>query len=59
MGKILHAGGELLAKSRTSDPICGGALSLSDGKMAFVNCAYGDEPALGTAETGRVCLVES
>ncbi len=36
------------------DPICSGALcSLSDGKMAFVNCAYGDEPALELQRQGQ------
>lgn len=37
--------GEPWLNQELPDPICGGALlSLSDGKMAFVNCAYGDEP---------------
>ena len=35
------------------DPICGGALlTLPDGQMAFVNCAYGDEPALERQKNG-------
>lgn len=36
------------------DPICGGALlTLPDGQMAFVNCAYGDEPALERQKNGE------
>ena len=36
------------------DPICSGALlSLYDGRMAFVNCAYGDEPALERQRAGE------
>ncbi len=54
MGKILYAGGEPWLNQELPDPICGGALlSLSDGKMAFVNCAYGDEPALERQKQGE------
>lgn len=36
------------------DPVCSGALlSLRDGRMAFVNCAYGDEPALERQKKGE------
>lgn len=36
------------------DPVCSGALlSLGEGKMAFVNCAYGDEPALERQRRGE------
>lgn len=36
------------------DPICSGALlTLYDGRMAFVNCAYGDEPALELQALGE------
>lgn len=36
------------------DPVCSGALlSLGGGKMAFVNCAYGDEPALERQRRGE------
>lgn len=46
--------GEPWLNQELPDPICGGALlSLSDGKMAFVNCAYGDEPALERQKQGE------
>lgn len=36
------------------DPVCSGALlSLGEGRMAFVNCAYGDEPALERQRRGE------
>ena len=36
------------------DPICSGALlTLADGDLAFVNCAYGDEPALERQRQGE------
>ncbi len=36
------------------DPVCSGALlALKDGRMAFVNCAYGDEPALERQRRGE------
>ena len=36
------------------DPVCsGGLLSLGGGKMAFVNCAYGDDPALERQRRGE------
>ncbi|MBQ8647968.1 MAG: exo-alpha-sialidase [Oscillospiraceae bacterium] len=36
------------------DPVCAGALlTLKDGRMAFVNCAYGDEPALERQRQGE------
>lgn len=36
------------------DPVCSGALlTLNDGRMAFVNCAYGDEPALERQRRGE------
>ena len=36
------------------DPVCSGALlSLEGGKMVFVNCAYGDEPALERQRQGE------
>ena len=36
------------------DPICSGALlAMKDGRMAFVNCAYGDEPALERQRRGE------
>ncbi|MDD6075018.1 MAG: sialidase family protein [Clostridium sp.] len=46
--------GEPWLNQELPDPICGGALlSLSEGKMAFVNCAYGDEPALERQRQGE------
>ena len=46
--------GEPWLNQELPDPICGGALlSLSERKIAFVNCAYGDEPALERQRRGE------
>lgn len=40
--------------TKLPDPICSGALlSLREGGMLFVNCAYGDEPALARQRRGE------
>lgn len=46
--------GEAYLNNQLPDPICSGSLlTLPDGRLAFVNCAYGDEPALELQKKGE------